>query len=46
MFKLPRKSKEELRRLMELRRSNSATPVRNMKKYSRTIKHKGKNADG
>ena len=37
MFK---KTKEDLRRLMELRRSNSASPIRNKKKYTRKIKHK------
>jgi hypothetical protein len=30
-----RKSKEELRRLMELRRSNAASAVPNKKKYNR-----------
>ena len=29
------KTKEDLRRLMELRRSNAAIPLRNKKKYSR-----------
>lgn len=33
MFK---KSKEDLRRLMELRRSNAASPKLNKKKYKRT----------
>lgn len=37
MFK---KSSEELRRIMELRRSNAARPLRNKKKYSRKVKHK------
>jgi hypothetical protein len=36
MFK---KSKEELRKLQELRRSNAATPLRNKKLYSRKTKH-------
>jgi hypothetical protein len=31
-----RKSKEELRKLMELRRSNAASPIPNKKKYKRT----------
>ena len=31
-----RKTKEELRKLMELRRSNSATAIPNKKKYKRT----------
>jgi hypothetical protein len=37
MFK---KTKEELRRLLELRRSNSATAIRNKKKYTRKTKYK------
>jgi len=35
-----KKPKEQLRRLMELRRSNAATPLRSKKNYSRKIKHK------
>ena len=35
-----KKTAEELRRLMELRRSNAAQPLRNKKAYSRKIKHK------
>jgi hypothetical protein len=35
-----KKNAEELRRLMELRRSNAATPVKNKKAYSRKRKHK------
>lgn len=31
-----RKSKEELRKLMELRRSNAASAIPNKKKYKRT----------
>ena len=31
-----RKTTEELRKLMELRRSNAATPIQNKKKYKRT----------
>ena len=30
-----KKTDNELRKLMELRRSNAATPLRNKKKYSR-----------
>jgi hypothetical protein len=30
-----KKSPEELRRLMELRRSNAATPIKNKNKYNR-----------
>lgn len=29
------KTPEELRKLMELRRSNAATPIKNKKKYTR-----------
>jgi len=35
-----KKTAEELRRLLELRRSNAAQPLRNKKQYSRKIKHK------
>ena len=35
-----KKSKEDLRRLMELMRSNSASPIRNKKVYTRKQKHK------
>jgi len=37
-----KKTAEELRRLMELRRSNAATPLRSKKAYSRKVKHKNK----
>ena len=40
MFK---KTKEELRRVLELRRSNSATPIKNKKRYTRKTKHKKDN---
>jgi hypothetical protein len=39
-MKIP-KTKEELRRLLELRRSNAARPLKNKKKYTRKVKHKG-----
>jgi hypothetical protein len=35
-----KKTSEALRILMELRRSNAASPIKNKKKYSRKIKHK------
>jgi hypothetical protein len=35
-----KKTAEELRRLMELRRSNAASPIKNKKKYTRKLKHK------
>lgn len=37
-MKLP-KTKEELRRLLELRRSNAARPLTNKKKYTRKTKY-------
>lgn len=37
------KTGEALRKLLELRRSSAATPIKNKKKYSRKIKHKGQN---
>ena len=38
-MKLPQ-TREDLRRLLELRRSNAARPLKNKKKYVRNIKHK------
>jgi len=35
-----KKTAEELRKLIELRRSNAATFVRSKKQYSRKLKHK------
>jgi hypothetical protein len=40
-----RKTKEELRRLMELRRSNAASPIQNKKKYKRTRQNTRKMLD-
>ena len=34
-----RKTAEELRRLMDLRKSSATTPIKNKKKYNRKIKH-------
>ena len=34
-----KKSKEELRKIQELRRSNAASPLRDLKKYSRKVKN-------
>ena len=39
-MKLP--NKERIKKVLELRRSNAAQPVRNKKKYTRKIKHKNK----
>ena len=33
---------DKVRRIQELRRSNSATPIRNKKKYTRKAKYKNK----
>ena len=33
-------NKERIKRILELRRSNAAQPIRNKKKYTRKIKHK------
>jgi hypothetical protein len=35
-----KKTPEELRRLLELRRCNAATPVKNKKQYKRKPKHR------
>ena len=35
-------NKERIKRVLEIRRSNAATPVRNKKKYTRKTKHKKK----
>jgi hypothetical protein len=34
------KNLERIKRVLELRRSNAAQPIRNKKKYTRKIKHK------
>jgi hypothetical protein len=39
---ITKKSPEELRKLLELRRSNAATPLRNKKKYSRKNRQNNK----
>jgi hypothetical protein len=35
-----KKTSNDLRRLLDLRRSNASQPLRNKKKYSRKVKHK------
>ena len=40
MIKLLAKTKEEIRRIQELRRSNAATPIKDKKIYSRKRKYK------
>lgn len=40
VIKVLKKTKEELRKIQELRRSNAATPIKNKKQYSRKIKFK------
>jgi hypothetical protein len=37
-----KKSVEDLRKLLELRRSSASSPVRNKKKYTRKRKHRRK----
>jgi len=39
------KTAEELRRLMDLRRSSATTPTKNKKKYNRKVKHSKKDLD-
>lgn len=39
-FIKPKMSKEELRQLLELRRSSAASKHKNKKKYNRKAKHK------
>ena len=34
-----KKSKDEIRKIQELRRSNAASPLRDLKKYSRKVKN-------
>jgi hypothetical protein len=34
-----KKSKEEIRKIQELRRSSAASPLRDFKKYSRKVKN-------
>ena len=40
VIRVLKKTKEELRKIQELRRSNAATPIKNKKQYSRKIKFK------
>jgi hypothetical protein len=41
-MKLP--NKERIKRVLEIRRSNAATPIKSKKIYSRKRKHKNKSA--
>ena len=41
MIKNRKRTRDEIQRTLELRRSNIATPHRNKAKYSRKTKHKG-----
>ena len=41
MIKNRKKTREDIQRVQELRRSNAAQPHRNKKAYSRKAKHKG-----
>ena len=40
MIKTYKKSREEIQRIQDMRRSNAAQPMKNKAKYSRKIKHK------
>jgi hypothetical protein len=40
-----RKNAEELRRLLELRRSNASQPMPNKKRYKRKLKHADRSID-
>lgn len=40
MIKARKKTRDEIQRVQELRRSNIATPHRNKAKYSRKAKHR------
>jgi len=41
MIKNRKRTRDEIQRTLELRRSNIATPHRNKAKYSRKVKHRG-----
>jgi len=41
MIKQRKKTREDIQRVQELRRSNAAQPHRNKKAYTRKAKHKG-----
>jgi hypothetical protein len=40
MIKNRKRTREDVQRVQELRRSNAATPMRNKSKYSRKVKHR------
>jgi len=40
-----KKTKEELRRLLDLRKSSASSPAKNKKRYSRKTKHAGKDTN-
>jgi hypothetical protein len=39
MIKTMKKTREDIQRIQELRRSNAASPIKNKSKYSRKPKH-------
>ena len=45
MIKARKKTRDELQRTLDLRRSSIASPHKNKAKYSRKPKHKGKGWD-
>jgi hypothetical protein len=40
MIKNRKRTREDIQRIQELRRSNAAQPMKNKSKYSRKIKHR------
>jgi len=40
------KTREQLRRILELRRSNASVPLTNKKRYTRKVKYKDKDLNG
>jgi len=40
MIKNRKRTREDIRRVQELRRSNAAQPMKNKSKYSRKLKHR------
>ena len=40
MIKHRKRTREDIQRVQELRRSNASSPMKNKKKYSRNTKHK------
>lgn len=43
--KARKRTREDMRWWLEVRRSNAASPHKNLKTYSRKVKHKGKDSE-